>query len=196
MDFEAAKQYILNRIKNELNPSYLYHSLEHTLNVYNAVIEIGKLENVNSHELTLLKTAALFHDAGLLKCYEGHEEESSRMVEDILPEFNYSLKDIEHISKLISSTKIPQRPESQLEKILCDADLDYLGRDDYFATSEKLVKEWANIGLKLTEEEWLKLQVTFLQNHKYFTDTSIQLRNKKKLEYLKILENQLNNYET
>ncbi|MCF8298584.1 MAG: HD domain-containing protein [Saprospiraceae bacterium] len=193
MDFEGVKVFILNKLKKELDPSYLYHSLKHTINVYNAVIKIGKYEKVSAHELILLKTAALFHDAGLLKFYQGHEEESSRMVEEILPKFKYSLNDIEHISKLISSTKIPQRPKFQLEKILCDADLDYLGRDDYFETAEKLRKEWINIGLILTDKEWLKIQVKFLQNHKYFTEYSKKNREFKKLEYLKILEKKLMN---
>ena len=191
MDFKGVKKYILNRLKQELNPDYLYHSYEHTINVYNAVEEISQHENVNPHELLLLKTAALFHDAGLLKFYEGHEEESSKMVEEILPQFNYSVNDIKHIAKLISSTKIPQKPETLYEKILCDADLYYLGGDDYFANAEKLYEEWVSIGIKLTQEEWLKLQVKFLQNHRYFTNNAKKYRGKKKLEYLKNLERKL-----
>ena len=40
-------------------------------------------------------------------------------------------------SQLILATKVPQKPKNKLEKIICDADLDYLGREDFDNISDK-----------------------------------------------------------
>ena len=37
--------------------------------------------------------------------------------------------------ELREATKIPQTPLTKLEEIICDADLDYLGREDFFEIS-------------------------------------------------------------
>jgi len=84
---------------------------------------------------------------------------------------------------MILSTKIPQSPKNLFEKILCDADLDYLGRDDYFIISSKLLKE-LELKNNLTPNEWIYLQSNFIKSHKYFTITSRKLREKKKQKNL------------
>ena len=65
MDFAGAKSYILEKLERELNPDLVYHKLEHTLDVYNAALNIAKKEGVSGNDLVLLKTAALFHDSGM-----------------------------------------------------------------------------------------------------------------------------------
>lgn len=69
MDFENAKQYIINRLKNELSNELYYHGLHHTLDVYNATIKLAEMEAISSEDLVLLKTSALFHDAGFIEQY-------------------------------------------------------------------------------------------------------------------------------
>ena len=47
-----------------------------------------------------------------------------------------------------------------------------------------------------SDKEWDEIQVKFLNNHRYFTKTSISMRRKKKLQNLKKVEERLkrNNY--
>jgi HD superfamily phosphodiesterase len=66
MDFQAAKDYIITRLKNELSTTLYYHGLHHTLDVYNAAEKLAAMEAVSGDDLILLKTAALFHDAGFI----------------------------------------------------------------------------------------------------------------------------------
>ena len=58
-----------------------------------------------------------------------------------LPEYGYSKIQIEKISQLILATKVPQNPKNKLEKIICDADLDYLGREDFIYISDNFFRE-------------------------------------------------------
>lgn len=192
MDFAGAKSYILEKMERELNPDLVYHCLDHTLDVFNAALNIAEMEGVSGNDLILLKTAAVYHDSGMLLRYVGHEEASSEIINEILPRFEYDKEDIDIISNMIISTKLPQGANTFLSKILCDADLDYLGRDDFFMTSHRLRHEWNVLGVnKLTLKEWYQLQIHFLESHEYFTKCAIKLRQKKKMENLRQIKDLL-----
>lgn len=188
MNFEEARAYILERLKSELRPDLYYHSLQHTVDVMESAIRIGKKEGVNDHEMLLIKTAALYHDAGMLHAYDGHEEASVNIVEATLPEYGFIRADIDQINSMIMSTKLPQDPHSKLEMVLCDADLDYLGREDFFMISHRLKMEWSDRGFKQTLREWYRGQITFLTNHRYWTKSAIDLRRPGKIKNLREIE--------
>ena len=192
MNLDGAKKYILNRLQHEINKNYSYHNVNHTINVYEACDRIAKEENLSENKTNLLLTAALFHDSGMLVSYIEHEEASTEITKKILPEFDYSPEEIEEINKMILTTKLPQSAKTLGEMILCDADLDYLGRDDFFMIAHQLKYEWKINGInKLSLREWYELQVSFLENHKYFTQTEKNLRKEKKLNHLKEIKNLL-----
>lgn len=184
MDTQAAKAYVLKRLKEELPVDRTYHSLEHTLDVYASVIDIALLEGVAGEDLELLKTAALFHDCGFVVQNESHEEVGCGIVQDRLPGFGYTSAQIERICAMIRATKIPQSPKDPLARILCDADLDYLGRGDFKRIGDMLFAEMRAYGTLRTELEWNALQVSFLQQHRYFTATNIELREPAKQAHL------------
>ena len=81
---------------------------------------------------------------------------------------------------MIRATRIPQSPKTQSEQILADADLNYLGRDDFFAISHKLYLELLHLGIVSDETEWDTIQIGFIESHRYFTKTAINLREDKK----------------
>ena len=190
ISFQKAKQYALNILSAELSPDFIYHDLVHTLDVYEAVKRLSDLEDLNDHEQLLLKTAALYHDIGLINNISEHEAIAVVMVKKILPDFGYNEKDIDSISRMIMSTALPQSPNNLLEKILCDADLDYLGRDDFFMTSSKLHLEWKRMGINdLSFNEWIIVERSFLKSHSYFTQAAKELRDQGKQDNLLQLEN-------
>ncbi len=190
MEYESVKTLILSKLEKELPAWLYYHNVNHTLDVLEAAVNIAANENINTTDLLLLKTACLFHDSGMLTTYQGHEEASTEITNEILPEFNYSKREIELINQMILTTKLPQDASHPLEKILCDADLDYLGRNDFFMISHQLRQEWLISRFKPTTLiEWYQLQVEFLQSHTYFTKTSEKLRSEGKQDNLgQILE--------
>lgn len=184
MEFQAVKKLILNKLKNELPDNLYYHGYHHTLDVFNTTKWLCEQENINNEDKQLLLTAALFHDSGFTKTYQNHEEKGCEIVRNILPNFNYSSQQIEKICGMIMATKIPQSPQNHLEQILCDADLDYLGRNDFYAIGNTLRDEFKEHGIIQNEQEWNRIQVKFLSSHTYFTQTCIQDRKERKLTHL------------
>jgi len=184
MDFAAAKEYILTKLARELPADLTYHSLNHTLDVHTSVEEIGQRERVGTTDLLLLKTAALYHDAGFTRTYSEHEAAGCEIAREILPGFGYTSGSIEVICGMIMATKIPQSPQTHLEEILCDADLYYLGRDDFFPVGNSLYREFLSYGVVQNETEWNKLQIGFLESHQYFTSTAKAMRASRKASHL------------
>lgn len=177
MDYQGVKKIIIKKLSEELKPDLYYHDLSHTFDVLNSVERLSELEKISEEEKTLIKTAALFHDSGMLKTYTGHEEASCEIVMKTLPAFHYSENDISLINKMIMATKLPQNAMSKPEQIICDADLDYLGRDDFFMISHRLKLEWNVFKIKTTTlKEWYFLQIDFLSKHNYFTKAAIETR--------------------
>lgn len=174
--FSDLQEIILDKLEKEL-PSYLYyHNYKHTIDVVSQTELIGIGEGVNDTEMLLLKTAALFHDTGHIVNSDNHEHLGTLLVREMLPNYNYNDEQIEEICKLIMATKMPPNPQTLLEKIMCDADLDYLGRADFIPVSNTLFEE-LKAQNKITElNEWNKMQVKFISGHQYFTDTANKLR--------------------
>lgn len=190
MDFTAAKVFILKKLELELSSELSYHGKHHTEDVLNAAIELCALENISKHETKLIKTACLFHDAGFIVSKKEHEKYGCELAEKYLPDFGYNLNEVKHICDLIMATKVPQRPKNNLEKIICDADLDYLGRDDFFVIAASLFKELKTQGMLHDENSWNTMQIEFLENHSFFTSANITRRSTKKQEHLKQLKKQ------
>ena len=191
MQFKKAGDYILFKLANELPKHLTYHNTDHVKDVYTAAGQIGKQEGITARDMKLLLTAALFHDAGFLRVAKDHEDESCRIAAATLPAYGYSPADIIKIQGMIMATRLPQSPTNHLEQILADADLDYLGRDDFFTTGEKLYHEFLLSKIVANDDDWNKLQVLFLENHHYFTPTAIKLRQTGKEAHLKLIKAKL-----
>lgn len=186
-DFKGAENFIITRLNNELSPTLTYHGPHHTADVMNAAMQIVQTENLMAEEISLLRLGAAFHDAGFIYVYKDHEEKGCDMAKEILPSFGFSEKQIEIICGLIMATKIPQTPKNKLEEIICDADLDYLGRDDAYAIAQSLFDE-LKVHADLTDEKkWNDIQISFLKNHEYHTGYSRRLRKPGKQKYLEEL---------
>ncbi|MDB5024990.1 MAG: hypothetical protein JWP78_2745 [Mucilaginibacter sp.] len=191
MQFKRAGKFILNKLKLELPAHLSYHGIDHALDVYASAEKIANAEGISNYEQKLLLTAALFHDAGFIKTRYGHEEESCRIVRQYLPLYSYQPAETDSICGMIMATRVPQSPHTPLEEILCDADLDYLGRDDFVMLSNRLFSELCYEGLVRDESEWNREQVDFIEGHRYHTAVSLKLRQAKKEEYIKLVKSKI-----
>ena len=186
--FTSIKKPILSRLQGELDPRLGYHNIFHTLDVLKQAEVIAKHEKItDKHELLLLKTAAVFHDSGFLVAYKDHEEKSCEIATDNLKNI-FSKDDIKKICGMIMATKIPQTPHNLFEQIICDADLDYLGRNDFEPISKSLYQEFMTFKIIPENIIWDHIQIRFFEMHHYFTNTSVEKRNKKKMFHLDILK--------
>jgi uncharacterized protein len=169
-NFEQARQYALHRLEQELSPNLLYHGITHTRDdVVTAIELLAGREGIKGESLYLLLTAAWFHDLGFVEQPAYHELISARIAAKILPEFDYTEAQIEIIRWIIFSTILPQAPATTLEKIMTDADLGVLGRDDFMFQNGNLRHELAFFGKKYSDAEWFTGQIKFLDTHTYFT---------------------------
>jgi len=190
--FTSIKQPILSRLENELDSRLGYHNITHTLDVLEqAEVLAGQEKIIDKHDLLLLKTAAVFHDSGFLFVYKNHEEKGCEIASESLRNI-FSEEDIKKVCGMIMATKIPQSPNTLLEQIICDADLDYLGRNDFEPISRNLYKEFLTFKIIPKDMIWDHIQIRFFESHHYFTGTSISKRNGEKLKHLNILKERSN----
>jgi len=174
--FTDLQEIILDKLEKEL-PSYLYyHNFKHTIDVINQAELIGYGEGVDDESILLLKTAALFHDAGHVISYDEHEYNGTQIAREYLPKYRYTQEQIDKICELIMATKLPPNPKNKLESIMCDSDLDYLGRSDFIPVSNTLYKELKEQNKMGSLNDWNKIQVKFLSVHQFFTKTAQHLR--------------------
>lgn len=174
--YDDLEEFILNKLEQELPKHLYYHNLKHTIDVTIGVEIIGSGEGISDEELLLLKTAALFHDSGQIKGSVGHEARGCVMMREILPKWGYSEEQLVVMEGIIMATMLPPTPKTKLEEIICDADLDYLGRPDFVPVSDTLFDELKVQNLVVDLNLWNKLQVKFLSAHQFFTKTAQQMR--------------------
>lgn len=183
---------VIDKLTKGLSPTFTYHNVNHTLDVMKQVAVIAKLEGLkNKDEILLLQISALYHDMGFLKIYSGHEEASCLIACEELGEIGFTDPQIKQISGMIRATKIPQQPQNYLEKIICDADLDYLGRADFFEIAQGLYNEFLQHKVVSSEREWDLLQIQFIENHQYFTKSSRDRRQQVKQMNLQKIKDKL-----
>ena len=185
---EKARKYIIEKLDKELSKDLHYHSLDHVTDVLQSALKLAELEGISDYEKELLSTAALFHDSGFLFQSKDHEEKGCEIISNTLPEFGYSAMEIAQICGMVMATKIPQTPKNHLEEILCDADLDYLGRADFWEIGHKLFEELKIMRVVDNENDWNKIQVKFLESHHFFTKSSINLRSLQKQNHLQLVK--------
>lgn len=188
MDHQGAIEHILNRLEKELPDDLHYHGKHHTLDVLDTVKRIGEHEGISEEEMKILKVAAAYHDSGFIYGHSNHEVAGCNIAKESLPKFGFDEKSIDLICGMIMATKVPQTPTCSLCNMLCDADLDYLGRDDFKPIAKSLYQELHHLGILKDEETWNRIQVSFLKEHFYHTSYGKELRQPIKEQHLKALE--------
>jgi predicted metal-dependent HD superfamily phosphohydrolase len=165
------KKYCTGLLENAKCKNLPFHNIEHTLEVIaNTKVILGKT-TASKEEAETVLIAAWFHDVGFSELYNGHEEVSIKLANEFLNKEGYSSDEIKEVSKCIEATKMPQHPETELAKVLCDADLFHISTPNFFYRKQLLRKEWEKeLSKYYTEIEWHQLNLEFLQNHMYQSD--------------------------
>lgn len=180
---------ILEELSEKLPGHLTYHNLNHIIDVANVCNHYIDYYMVSDRVADLIRIAAVAHDFGYIFTPIEHEERSITEVRPMLQK--YSDAEIALIDGMIRATKVPQKPGNLYEDIMADADLDYLGRDDYGPISEGLYKEFLHFGVVKNEIDWLQLQIRFLENHSFHTDWARKHRSEAKQERLQRLRETL-----
>ena len=164
------REKIYNDFSEKLDEKYLYHNLDHTKRVVKSAIKIGDSYELSDDQWKVLLTACLLHDFGFIKSHINHEETGAEIARSILTEYDYNNDQIKSVQSLILVTKAIAIPNNKLESIIRDADLEYLGSNDFEVISEKLKEEWLICDVVTSSEEFYKLQLDFIINHQFHTE--------------------------
>mgnify|MGYP001192270413 FL=1 len=168
------KEKIFDDLSNILDENYSYHNLDHTKRVISAAVDIGSNYDLSEKDWRCLLTACLLHDYGFIESHVEHEKISAKLSSQILPKYDFSETDIQIINSLIIVTKLEKKPKNLLESIIRDADLEYLGSEDFIKISPLLKKEWINCEVVKSDSEFYKIQYEFILNHSFYTDFMIK----------------------
>ncbi len=168
---EQAQQTSIEFFKEHPNDKLVYHNMQHTERVVNAAREIANHYQLPDDDFFIVVTAAWFHDAGYYINPKDHEAAGATLAAEFLMKASVDDGTIQKVKKCILATRMPQRPETLLEKIVCDADLFHLGTENFGKINKLLRKEYITAhNADISKEEWNKKTIQFLQQHEYHTD--------------------------
>lgn len=191
-DVEGAIAYARRRMERELEPRLTYHNLAHTFDeVLPMTQKLADFYHLGGNDVIFLVVAAAFHDIGWVIHGQEHETIGVEIAREILPAYGFTVDQIERIGEMIIATRLPQNPANLLEEILVDADMDSLGREDFWLRNEDLRVELALDDELLTIEQWYWRQLNFLESHRFFTTGARLLRQEQKLKNIKELKRRL-----
>jgi len=188
---ESAK-YVSDYLSRNLDSKFTYHNLSHASYVVKAAEMIASSMKIESHQKRILLVAAWFHDIGYTQQIDNHETAGAAIAEKFLAEKDVDKEDIEIVSSCILSTHYPQKPNTILESILCDADMMHLSDKAFIDLGLSLRMEWELTKVKkLTDEEWYDLNIQFASTHRYHTSYAIKNLESHKNKNLKKLSAKL-----
>lgn len=184
---QETEAYIKEYFEKHISPEYVFHDYEHTMQTVAAARTIGEGFQIDDDEMLLLLLATWFHDTGYSEGPKDHEERSCNNADHFL-RGKISPQSLETVLALIRATKVPQKPQTLLEQIICDADLSHLGMETYWDRTGKYRQELI-LARKtvMSEQDWVDFELNFMLNHSYHTAVATDLFNKRKGKHIQQL---------
>ena len=156
------------------NHQLVYHNREHTIAVVQTTTELAEYICLLPGQRVVLQVAAWFHDLGYLVDYYNHEVESARLAKQFLSDRSVDKEFVAQVTRAIMATCFSNKPEGEVEEILCDADTAHLSSDTYTKDAELLRQERNNFLEKTKKKSWRKANLKFMQQHRYYTEYARQ----------------------
>lgn len=166
-----ARDHALALLRGRLAPWVAYHDVRHTEETVEACAEIAAASGLDAGQTEIVLVAAWFHDTGYIETVEGHEARSAAVAEKFLRGHGYPPDKTRLVVGCIMATMMPQRPKNLLERVICDADMVYIGRPEFFEKNELLKDEVERReGIAIEPGPWLRRSLEFLEGQGYHTD--------------------------
>ncbi len=183
-----AEAFVTDFFQQKMPVEYVYHDLEHTRQVVEAVAELFLSYDLTEEQRELLLIAAWFHDTGYTEGPKGHEERGCKIAADWMKKESYPQAAIDAVGILIMATKLPQNPTTISEQIIADADLSHLGKTTYWVRCDLVRQEMATMsGKHMSEKEWIDFEIQFMESHDFHTKAATALYDKRKQKYVREL---------
>ncbi len=186
---DDAREFVKELYKKQIPSQFVYHNLEHVLEVVAAAEDLAGSYELGEKELETLRLAAWFHDTGYSQGYEDHEKVSCGHAREFLVQHDYPEEDILEVLACILATKMDRQPQNLLQEILCDADMSHLGSKTYWDRCGK-VRQELNLTQQvlMSEKEWIDFELTFMATHEYYTDAAKERYEERKQKHIRQLK--------
>lgn len=168
---QEAQALVTDLLQNKLSKSIKFHTLLHTQEVVSACQMLSDYYHLGDDDRFALVLAAWFHDTGYTSGdAAGHEDRSIELATEFMNSHNIPDEIRQKVIGCINATRLPQSPASQIEQMICDADLFHLGTDSFEEKNKLLRRELMEFGnSNLSKKDWRKINIRFLERHQYFT---------------------------
>jgi predicted metal-dependent HD superfamily phosphohydrolase len=187
-----AEAYVTTLFGERLPAWAAYHDFTHTLEVVEAVAEVGVASGLDAAQMSVVTLAAWFHDTGYMEGAEEHEERSVILAGEFLRAHGYPAERIAEVIGCIRATKVPQKPATLLEQVVCDSDILHIGQDDALLKSALLRQEMeARTGERFTDEAWLKKNIDFMACCTFHTPYAQRKYGERRLQNVEVLKSRL-----
>ncbi len=186
---KKAQQFAQQYFENEVSTKYVFHSNAHTREVVDAGRLLSEELPFTDEQSVALEIALWFHDLGYAQGgHEDHEQRSAELAATFLRENEAEEGLISTVQRLIMVTRGDAMPKDILEEVVKDADTSHIGSKSYLAKLGLLRSEWEAAGRgQYSEKDWLKLNLEFLQRHKYRSPVARSIfRSRKRKNILKL----------
>jgi len=165
------EEFIRSYYDEHFDPDYSFHSIKHTIRTVEGIRQLAKKEGLNQVQLEILTLAAWFHDVSVWEGYNNHEQRSALLAAVFLKENSYDQESIEAVKACILATSLSKEPSNLMEKVIKDADILHLGKNNFFKRNKELRHEWEKKkAVKADDEQWLKDDISFFDTHPFYTD--------------------------
>lgn len=168
---QEAQALVTDMLQNKLDKNIKFHTLQHTQEVVAACQVLTDSQPISADDRFALFLAAWFHDTGYTSGSSiNHEEVSIQLAEEFMQARSIDPVIQAKVKGCINATRMPQTPDTDLEKIICDADLFHLGTDSFDEKNKALRQELNEFGDNdVSKKDWKKINIRFLERHHYFT---------------------------
>ncbi len=169
------EEMVIKLFDDEASPNLYFHNSGLVKNICNHVEILSSAERLSDEEFINLKLASVFLLSGYIYDYDKPMEESTRLVEEILPAYGFERENVTAVSRIIKNLH-SNNPESLSDKILHDARYDYLGRVDFLFLTDKLLRESTEYGSHPDRATWVDNQLRLLNEHDFYTASARIMR--------------------
>lgn len=165
----------LKKMEESLPAILVFHNIKYSIDLLTRCELLLSSEKISHEDRLLVRTSAVFMCMSYSKGYIERKNYTFQLCRELLPKYHYSESQAKKINHLISMPLFSKQAGTIPEKLLCDARLAFLGKNNFPESVNNLYQELSNYGQLASKDEFLSFLKTFLTSFRYYTLTAQKL---------------------
>jgi hypothetical protein len=181
------KRYVTTFITSTANANLVYHNKMHIEDVVSAATKIAHHYHLSENDFFTIIAAVRFNNLGFYLDYAFHQGKAAEEASAFFEKKGVDQITVNAITECILST-YSMYPQTLLQKIVCDAEMFYLGTTNFRKQNKLQRKEYRAMNdAEISKEEWRLKTIKMISSHNFQTGYCQLLLNTKKEEILRKL---------